>query len=117
MVMFTNGQKTVMQNAIAGPRASLLTSNGCVSLGLDEAQTLQAIAVYPNPVSQYFMITSPHVTIDLVEVYNTNGQLVKTQKLEEVNNKVFIDEFQSGVYYLRIYSDGKFLKSDKIVKK
>jgi hypothetical protein len=63
------------------------------------------------------MITSPHVTVDLVEVYNVNGQLVKSQKLEEVNNKVYVDEFQSGVYFVRIYADGKFLKSDKIMKK
>lgn len=117
MAFFTAGQKTIMQNTLAGPRASLLTSNGCASLGLNEVQAIQAIAVYPNPVSQYFMITSPHVAIDFVEIYNNNGQLVKSQKLEEVNNKVSIDTLQSGVYYLRIYNDGNFLKSDKIIKK
>ncbi len=117
MAFFTAGQKTVMQNTLSGPRASLLASNGCASLGLDEVAAIQAIAVYPNPVSQYFMITSPHTNIDQVEIYNSNGQLVKTQKLIDLNNKICIDEFQSGVYYLRIYEQGKFLKSDKIVKK
>ena len=118
MILFTAGQKTVMQNALAGPRASLLNNNnGCTSLSLNDTAALQAIAVYPNPVSQYFMITSPHVTVDMVEVYNVNGQLVKTQKLEDVNNKVYIDELESGVYFLRIFGEGKFLKSDKVVKK
>lgn len=117
MAFFTNGQKTVMQNTLNGPRASLLTSNGCGSLGLDEASAIRAIAVYPNPVAQFFMITSPHTAIDMVEIFNVNGQLVKTQKLTDINNKIYIEEFESGVYYLRIYNEGQFLKSDKIVKK
>jgi hypothetical protein len=117
MAFFTAGQKTIMRNALNGPRASLLTSNGCASLGLDEVGAIEAIAVYPNPVSQYFIITSPHTSIDFVEVYNMNGQLVKSQKLEEINNKVYIEDLESGVYYLRIYDGENFLKSDKIIKK
>lgn len=117
MAFFTAGQKTIMRNALNGPRASLLTSNGCASLGLDEVGAIEAIAVYPNPVSQYFIITSPHTSVDFVEVYNVNGQLVKSQKLEEVNNKVYIEDLESGVYYLRIYNGESFLKSDKIIKK
>ncbi|GAA4046761.1 M43 family zinc metalloprotease [Flavobacterium chungnamense] len=117
MAFFTNGQKTIMRNTLNGPRASLLTSNGCASLGLDEVGAIQAIAVYPNPVSQYFIITSPHTTVDFVEVYNVNGQLVKSQKLEEINNKIYIEDLESGVYYLRIYNGESFLKSDKIIKK
>lgn len=117
MAFFTVGQKTIMRNALNGPRASLLTSNGCASLGLDEVGAIEAIAVYPNPVSQYFIITSPHTSVDFVEVYNVNGQLVKSQKLEEVNNKVYIEDLESGVYYLRIYNGESFLKSDKVIKK
>lgn len=117
MAFFTAGQKTIMRNTLNGPRASLLTSNGCASLGLDEAGAIQAIAVYPNPVSQYFMITSPHTAVDFVEIFNVSGQLVKSQKLTEVNNKVAVENLESGVYYLRIYNGDTFLKSDKIVKK
>jgi hypothetical protein len=117
MAMFTNGQKTIMQNTLAGPRLSLLTSAGCGLLGLDEVQAIKAIAVYPNPVSKYFMITSPQVDIDEVEVFNTMGQIVKTQKLSKANNVINIEELASGTYYLRIYNDGQFLKSDKVIKK
>lgn len=117
MAFFTNGQKTIMRNTLNGPRASLLTSIGCTSLDVSDVEAIRAIAVYPNPVSQFFMITSPHHNIDKVEIFNQNGQLVKTQKLEDVNNRVYVDEFESGVYYLRIYNQGEFLKSDKIIKK
>ncbi len=117
MAFFTAGQKTIMQNTLAGPRLSLLTSNGCSTLGLNEVEAIRAIAVYPNPVSKYFMITSPQVEIDEVEIFNTMGQLVKTQKLSLANNVINIEEFASGTYYLRIYNQGQFLKSDKVIKK
>ena len=117
MAFFTAGQKTIMQNTLAGPRLSLLSSNGCGALGLNEVEAIRAIAVYPNPVSKYFMITSPQVEIDEVEIFNTMGQLVKTQKLSLANNVINIEELASGTYYLRIYNDGQFLKSDKVIKK
>jgi len=117
MAFFTAGQKTIMQNTLAGPRLSLLSSNGCGALGLNEVEAIRAIAVYPNPVSKYFMITSPQVEIDEVEIFNTMGQLVKTQKLSLANNVINIEELASGTYYLRIYNEGQFLKSDKVIKK
>ncbi|WP_298221544.1 M43 family zinc metalloprotease [Flavobacterium sp.] len=117
MGMFSNGQKVVVQNTLAGPRLSLLSSNGCTSLGLNEVAAIKAIAVYPNPASKYFMITSPQVDIDEVEIFNTVGQLVKTQKLAQANNVINIEDLASGTYYLRIYNAGEFLKSDKIIKK
>lgn len=118
MAMFTNGQKTIVQNTLAGPRLSLLSSNGCSTLGLTDFEAMNAISVYPNPVSQYFMITSPQSQIDEVEIFNNMGQLIKTQKLtSQSNNVVNIDGLASGTYYLRIYNEGKLLKSDKIIKK
>ncbi|MFC6876687.1 M43 family zinc metalloprotease [Flavobacterium myungsuense] len=117
MAFFTLGQKEIMRNSLAGPRLSLLSSNGCGTLGLNEFEAVNAIAVYPNPVSQYFMITSPQIQIDEVELYNVLGQLVKTQKLIQTNNTIHIEELPYGTYYLRIYNQGKFLKTDKIIKK
>ncbi len=116
MAMFSNGQKTIVQNTLAGPRLSLLSSNGCASLGLNEVAAIKAIAVYPNPASKYFMITSPQVSIDEIEIFNTVGQLVKSQKITQTNNKINIEDLAAGTYYLRIYNEGQFLKSDKIIK-
>lgn len=117
MAFFTSGQKTIAQSTLAGPRLSLLTSNGCGTLALSEFEAINAIRVYPNPVSQYFMISSLQTQIDEVEIYNTLGQLVKNQKLTQSNNVINIEELASGTYYLRIYNEGKFLKSDKVIKK
>jgi len=107
MAFFTTGQKTIVSNTLATTRISLLSST---ALSVDNFEKFNSIRVYPNPASGY-------LAIDEVEVYNTIGQLVKTQQLTQTNNVVNIDEFAAGTYYLRIYNEGKFLKSDKIIKK
>jgi len=106
-----------MQNTLAGPRFSLITSNnGCGALSLDDFEVINAIAIYPNPVSNYFQITSPLITVDEVEVFNALGQLVSTQKLVGINAQVNVSELAAGTYYLRIYNKGAFVKSAKIIK-
>ena len=117
MAFFTAGQKAIMQNTLAGPRFSLITSNnGCGALTLDDFEAINAIAVYPNPVTNYFQITSPLVAIDEVELFNALGQLVSTQKLVGTNAQVNVSELAVGTYYIRIYNQGSFVKSAKIVK-
>ena len=117
MAMFTTGQKGIMQNTLAGPRLSLITSNnGCGALTLEDFEAINAIAVYPNPVRNYFQITSPLVAIDEVELFNALGQLVSTQKLVGTNAQVNVSELAVGTYYIRIYNQGSFVKSAKIVK-
>ncbi|MEY2693013.1 MAG: hypothetical protein RIT03_1404 [Bacteroidota bacterium] len=117
MAFFTAGQKAIMQNTLAGPRLSLITSNnGCNPLALEDFEVINAIAVYPNPVHNYFQITSPIVAVDEVELYNAMGQLVSTQKLLGTNAQVNVSELAIGTYYLRIYNQGAFVKSAKIVK-
>jgi hypothetical protein len=116
MAFFTNGQKTIVRNAVSTSRLSLLSSSGCAALSLDEVQAIDAIAIYPNPVSQYFNVTSLQISIDEVELFNINGQLVKSQKLNQLNNVVDVSDLATGTYFARIYTEGKFLKSEKIIK-
>ena len=117
MAFFTNGQKTVVQNTLSSSRLSLLSSSGCAALGLDEQSSIDAIALYPNPASQYFNITSVLTLIDEVDIFDNNGRLVKNQKLSQINNIITIEDLASGIYFVRIYAEGKFLKSDKFIKK
>jgi hypothetical protein len=114
MAFFTAGQKTIVNSTVNSLRVSLLSSSG---LAVNNFESFNSVSVYPNPVSKYFMITSPQVEIDEVEIFNAMGQLVKTQELSLANNVINIEELASGTYYLRIYNEGQFLKSDKVIKK
>lgn len=76
---------------LSGPRLSLLSSNGCSALGLNEFEAINAITVYPNPATEYFLITSPQMEMNELEIYNVLGQLVKSQKLTQINNFIKIE--------------------------
>lgn len=115
MAFFTAGQKVIMQNTLAGPRVSLLTSLGGTPLA-NEAFEAKSIAIYPNPASQSFTITSPKVSIDILEIYNNIGQQIKTQKVGQ-DAKVNIEELSVSLYYIKMYSEGRFLKTEKLIKK
>lgn len=70
------------------------------------------ITIYPNPTSKILYIDAPYL-IDKVEVYDANGRMVR-QLLGQ--NKLYVEDLQSGVYFLRIFDQGtvrnlKFVKS------
>lgn len=120
MAMFTNGQKALVQNTMSGPRASILTSSAtaCSTLSVSEFQAFKAITIYPNPVTINFFVTSPFAEVDEIELFNQNGQLVKSSKLtSKESNKVSVEGLASGLYYVRIYNQNQFIKSDKLIIK
>ena len=63
-----------------------------------------------------FNITSLKTKIDEVDIFDNNGRLVKNQKLSQINNIITIEDLASGTYFIRIYAEGRFLKSDKFIK-
>lgn len=109
MAFFTDGQKSVAQATLAGPRSSLL--------GVRDIIANSDILVYPNPADKYFVIHSDKTYVDKVEIYSANGQLKKVAMLDKVENVIGLENLPQGVYFLRIYGNGKFLRSDKIIKK
>ena len=115
MAFFTNGQKAVVQSTLSNQRLSLLSSTGILST--NDLNAVKAISVYPNPSAGRFMITSSKIAVDFIEIYNSAGQLVRSQEVSPTSNYIDIESFESGIYFMRIYSEGKFLKSDKVVKK
>lgn len=119
MAMFTNGQKAIVQNTMSGPRASLLTASttACSSLSVSDNQAITAITIYPNPVDNQFFIASPFMSIDEIEIFNQNGQLIKSAKLDNASNSVSVSDLASGIYYVRIYNANEFVKSDKLIIK
>lgn len=117
-VMFTNDQKTIVTNTLAGPRASLLNSNGCSSvLGVHEVEKVNSITIFPNPSSQYISIASPLMKINTAEIFNSEGRLVKKAEIKNETYKIDVRDLASGVYFVRTYNNYDFVKSMKFIKK
>lgn len=117
MAMFTNNQKTITQNALSSPRASLLNTNACSFLSVNEVEKAGSINVFPNPTTQYISIASPFVSINEVEIFNAEGRLVKRAFIKNETDKIDVQDFATGVYYLRTYNGKDFIKSMKFIKK
>ncbi|TDX82595.1 zinc-dependent metalloprotease [Epilithonimonas xixisoli] len=116
MAMFTNNQKTITQNTMAGPRASLLNSNACSLLAVDDVEKSNSINVFPNPAVNYISIASPLVKINEVEIFASDGKLVKKANVQNETDKIDVKNLPSGTYYVRTYNGSGFVKSLKFIK-
>lgn len=70
------------------------------------------VSVYPNPVNSILFINTKS-SIDKIEISDGNGRIVKSiLNQKEIN----VEDFQSGIYFIKIYSENqiinkKFIKS------
>lgn len=117
MALFTNDQKIIKSNTLAGPRASLLNSNACTFLSVNEVEKANSINIFPNPTTQYISIASPLVNINEIEIFNAEGRMVKKAAIKNETDKIDVRDFIPGVYYVRTYKDKDFIKSMKFFKK
>jgi hypothetical protein len=68
--------------------------------------------VWPNPVSDgSFTITLENAKPSEVTFYNINGQMVKTQRIDNSVNNIHFDNMESGIYFVEMKNDnGKKVK-------
>ena len=78
--------------------------------GLDFAKEY---IIHPNPVTSYFSIVGIEENVQ-VELFNVNGEKLKSLILSNENNRFSMEEFSKGIYFVRIkdenYSFQKLIK-------
>jgi hypothetical protein len=81
-----------------------------VALALDNFDLENKISWYPNPAKNNFTIQFPNNYFEETEIsfLNTNGQVVKKQTIKQHDllktNSIEFNEFQSGLYFVKIHS-------------
>ena len=73
------------------------------------------IQLFPNPSSDYFMVSSPLV-FGKIEVYNITGQRAKTYYAYK-NKRYYIDDLPSGIYMVRLLNLQEQIVKTVILKK
>jgi agmatine/peptidylarginine deiminase/chitodextrinase len=75
-----------------------------------------SLIVYPNPTRSEIAIEG--VSNDsTVEIYNRNGQLVKTADLKSKGNKISVSDLLSGIYVVKCFDTiSKTIKTTKLIK-
>lgn len=111
-LMFTEGQKQRMQALFApgGPRHSLLQSKGLqppLIQGIDlpsQAPRWLEVKLYPNPAEQELTLNWEYDTRwvgQTVFIYNANGQVAATHRVNAALQKIDLSRLQPGLYFIK----------------
>jgi hypothetical protein len=85
-------------------------ATGIVDLGSSDAE----IVVKPNPVVSHVEIGMTK-TMDEVFIYNSQGQIVRHEKVGETSVRMDLGDLTAGVYILKVIS-GRSIITEKILK-
>lgn len=119
MNMFTSGQVERMYAALEGPRAELLTSQGCQSPTIvQNILSPNDIMVYPNPSNGVFTVrlTSYQSKNIKIRLENVLGEVLK--EFDNISSDSILinnNEFQSGIYFVKIEAGENNVVTKKIV--
>ena len=74
------------------------------------------IILFPNPASEYILITGYTGSGGQVVLYNALGEVVLSQRIESANTQVQLSKLNSGVYMIFIFDDDKMLWNKLLLK-
>ena len=84
--------------------------------GVNESD-ITSFEVWPNPVSDgSFTLTLENAIPSELVSYNVNGQMVKTQRIDNSVNTIRIDTMESGIYFVELKNDNGTKVKKLIVK-
>ena len=113
---FTQGQKDrIRAISIIAPRASLLSSVGCGTVGINEISSNDIFSVFPNPAQSVINVRSDIKLIgSTYMVYDNTGKSVLTGKITSEDTIIELGKLSRGVY---MFSLGENLKQSFTVIK
>ncbi len=72
----------------------------------DNTSALEKVSVFPNPTSGILNIISPEAKITSLEIFDISGRRLQNVTLStSTNNEIDFSNFQSAVYFVKIYTD------------
>jgi hypothetical protein len=75
------------------------------------------ISIYPNPTNGIINIETTFLDKNLkIEVYNNLSELLFEQKSVGKTNQINLSNLSNGIYFIKLISDEKVLKTQKIIR-
>ncbi|MBK6833199.1 MAG: T9SS type A sorting domain-containing protein [Bacteroidetes bacterium] len=88
------------RGAINTTRSNIKTPT---SVGINELSNQNSFAITPNPANESVTISVDSREENMkIEIYNTLGQKVIEQKLENTETQILISELQAGTYFVKL---------------
>lgn len=82
----------------------------------ESVNTYDEIVITPNPFDDIISIILQDAPVS-ISVFDMSGTLKYSARLTGLRNELNLSELRSGIYFINIIKDGKFVKTVKIIKK
>ncbi|MEO8086288.1 MAG: M43 family zinc metalloprotease [Bacteroidota bacterium] len=109
MNIFTEGQKARMLAALNLQRTSILSSNGCTTVGIEENELKNFISVFPNPVENQLTVDIRLLRIKSISIYNLLGESVLTNVANydksQQSFQIDVISLSPGIYFLQVVTE------------
>jgi len=94
---------------------STFSSPDCPPLNTNDFDINSSFKLYPNPVQNEVVLEINDLSNVALEVFDTNGRLLKKQKLSSSKNSINVSELPSGIYMFKIISE-EGITTSKVIK-
>jgi hypothetical protein len=116
MDIMQSGPFRCYQDAEFGVYSSNVFPN-CDYLGMNDISATKEMISYPNPTSSNLTIQLPNTDNWAVRVFNSNGQLVSTEKINQSNFiQLNIQNLNTGLYTVQAMNDNGKVYTEVVVK-
>lgn len=68
--------------------------------GINEFEKQNNMKLFPNPVTNYFTITTNDMIGEVINIYNCLGVLRKQIKIDEAQTTINVSDFDKGIYFV-----------------
>lgn len=88
---------------LAGPLEATDENSSDVSTSIETVENVSGeISVYPNPASDFIMITAQGQELKQIEFMQADGKLLKTIQPQQGNYQLNLDDVHAGMYFIRV---------------
>jgi hypothetical protein len=81
----------------------------------DQVEMEVQLNVYPNPTNSFLILSSDKNEFLELELINIKGKSIYNSKFQ-VNRKIDMEAYPTGMYFLRVKENNQIIKSFKIIK-
>ncbi|TMM32111.1 choice-of-anchor D domain-containing protein [Polaribacter aestuariivivens] len=106
---------TDTNNNVSSKNATVKVKGSALSIEEDKALE-KTISLYPNPASANITIKSNFVKLKKVIFYDVNGKEILTKNINSLFEKINIEKFPNGIYFVKIISENSKSVFKRIIK-
>jgi hypothetical protein len=107
-------------------------SNGSISQGVQQPYEISVVSsiedsegielmvsVYPNPTQDILTLSTENFEQKnmLYQLYSISGNLLETKQINNSETRIYLQDYNPSIYFLKLINNDKEIKTFKIIKK